>query len=92
MAPRDYYATVEGYKNKKEKEANLLRLSVFASLASWEGSISFQDWCRKFFPLWFDEMPDITPVELSKEDIQKIFKRHEELHKNNGQLAISNRQ
>jgi hypothetical protein len=82
MAPRDYYAIVEGYNNKRRYEAGLLRLSVWASLSNWTGSITFADWCNKFFPLWFDgeHKEDTAPVQMSKEEIAALFERHKTLH------------
>jgi hypothetical protein len=81
MSPRDYYARVDGYNNKRRNNAEILRLSVWASLSNWQGSISYNEWALKYFPLWFDETPDFSPVEVSKEEIENIFKRHDELHK-----------
>ena len=81
MAPRDYYARVDGYNNKQRRAAELLRLSVWASLSNWEGSITFEDWAAKYFPLAYDEKPDLTPVEISPDEIQAMLTKHAELHK-----------
>jgi hypothetical protein len=85
MAPRDYYAIVEGYTFKKRREAELLRLSVWAAKSTWEGEINFHTWKQRFFPLWFDEKEEEAAViEMTQEDIKEIFKRHDKYH---GRLA-----
>lgn len=77
MAPRDYYAIVEGFNNRKRKEAELLRISIWANKATWQGSLSFQQFCNQYFPLWFDEKEDNTPVEATKEEMDAILKKHD---------------
>ncbi len=81
MAPKDYFAIVEGYNNKKIKEAELLRMSVWAGKANWEGSISYQTFCNRFFPLPHDEKEDMQEFEMSGEEIEELFKQRSKYFK-----------
>jgi len=87
MAPKDYYAIVEGYNNKKKKEAELLRMSVWAGKANWEGSMDYQGFCNRFFPLPHDEKQEFEQLEMSSEEIEDLFKQREKYFKKDGRLS-----
>lgn len=91
MAPKDYYAIVEGYNNKKRKESELLRLAIWASKSTWENSISFSGWCDKFFPLWSDERQEAVAMQLTPEQTQDILNRHKKYHGRPGSNEHHNR-
>ena len=81
MAPKDYYAIVEGYESKKKKDAELIRMSVWAGKSSWEGEINFHTWSSRFFPLWFDVVESVEPAKvLTAEEQQSIIERHKQIH------------
>lgn len=82
MLPRDYYATVEGYNNKQKKKAELLRLSVFASKGSWDGTISYPDWCSRFFPLWFDVIDEREVPMPTEDQMKKLVESHKKFQQN----------
>lgn len=85
MQPVHYFAKVEGYNNKRRKDAELLRQSVFANKAGWEGALSYGQFCSRFFPLWFDNINEAQPLEMSKEMMADILNRHKRFHsKKNG--------
>jgi hypothetical protein len=81
MAPKDYYAIVEGYNNKRRKQAELMRQSVWAGFANWKDSINYTTFCNRFFPLWFDHKEEFVKMELTKEQAEEIVKRHKKYHK-----------
>ena len=72
---------VEGYNNKQRKKAELIRQSVWAEKSSWEGSISYPDWSRRFFPLWFDDFIDEPIPTITDEQAAAIIERHRKYHR-----------
>lgn len=78
MAPRDFYAIIEGYENKQKEEQELLRIQTFILVSPYmqKGAGGYNAF-KKSFPLRHDERTDpVEPKMMSAEEINKIKANH----------------
>jgi hypothetical protein len=76
MLPKDYYAKVEGYNNKKRFEANLVRQHAFQIVGLYQSQGFNYNSFKNYFPLQWDELiePVIMP-KMTQEEIDELLKQ-----------------
>lgn len=77
MAPRDFYAIVEGYENKKAERDELLRVQTYILVSPYMQKGAGYNSFKRSFPLSHDERAEPTgPKVLPKEEIEQIKANH----------------
>ncbi len=76
MLPKDYYAKVEGYNNKKRFEAELIRQHAFITVSPYIKQGTNYDSFKGSFPLQWDERIEQGSVpKMTQEEVDELLKQ-----------------